>query len=121
MSKESECSQSLKTNIDKKLKKTSGDLVSGNFISQEPGKGLQIAEGTNAKLGTIKLKEGMAFVKNSNVTSNSRIFLTHQSYSSLSGFIAIESLRPGEGFNIRSSSSSDEGIVAWMIVESYES
>ena len=93
---------------------------SGNFISCEPGKGLCLAEGKNARMGQVQLKQGKAFVKTAVVTSQSRIFLTLQTMSASSGFVGISLLKPGLGFGIQSSSVCDQSEVAWIVVEPTE-
>ena len=81
------------------------------------GKGLQVAEGSNAKMGTATLSGGAATVSTTAVTANSRIFLTSQSDGGTPGFLRVSARTAATSFTITSSSGSDTSVVAWMIVE----
>ena len=81
------------------------------------GKGLKVAEGSNAKMGTATLTAGAATVSTTAVTANSRIFLTSQSGTTNGGFLSVSTRTAGTSFAIASSNASDARTVAWMIVE----
>lgn len=92
-------------------------FVSGELISKGLGNGLSIEEGHNARMGVAALKNGIAEVKNSIVSENSRIFLTPQAGEGVSGYLSIVNRENGTGFTISSSSSKDNSLVAWVIFE----
>lgn len=81
------------------------------------GQGLRIAEGANAKMGTVTLVAGVATVINSSVTASSRIFLTSQVDGGTPGFLRISSRVVGTSFVITSSSNTDTSTVAYEIKE----
>jgi len=103
--------------IGKAVSLKSGDLFAGNFVSIQPGKGLKIAEGENGKMGIVELTNGRAYISNTSVTLNSRIFLTAQNASESTGALSISLILPGKGFEISSSNDFDHSKVAWFIVE----
>jgi hypothetical protein len=81
------------------------------------GRGLQIAEGTNAKMGASTLAAGTVTVANTSVTANSRIFLTCQTPGGTPGFLRVSARSAGASFTILSSSNTDTSVVGWFIVE----
>ncbi|OMI34390.1 hypothetical protein [Streptomyces sparsogenes] len=81
------------------------------------GRGLMVAEGSNAKMGTVALAAGAATVSTTAVTANSRIFLTNQALGGTAGFLRVSARTAGTSFTITSSSGTDTSTVAWMIVE----
>ncbi|MCE0484696.1 MAG: hypothetical protein LV479_10715 [Methylacidiphilales bacterium] len=91
-------------------------LSASNIVSDTVGKGFQVKEGTNAKQGVATLSSGTATIANTNVTANSRIYLTAQD-GNTTGALRISTRTPGTSFTITSSNSSDSGVVAWEIFE----
>ncbi|MEU1663576.1 hypothetical protein ABZ547_08170 [Streptomyces sparsogenes] len=81
------------------------------------GRGLMVAEGSNAKMGVATLTAGAATVSTTAVTTNSRIFLTNQALGGTAGFLRVSARTAGTSFTITSSSGTDTSTVAWMIVE----
>jgi len=81
------------------------------------GAGLKIKEGTNAKLGITTLVNGAATVATSAVTATSRIMLTIQSPGGTVGSPYIQARVSNASFTIQSTSSSDQSVVAWLIVD----
>jgi hypothetical protein len=81
------------------------------------GKGLQVKEGTNAKMGVATLVGGTVTVANTSVTTNSRIFLTCQTPGGTPGFLRVSARTAGTSFTILSSSGTDTSVVAWLIME----
>jgi len=65
--------------------------------------------------GTTTLNTGAATVAISTITSTSRIFLTIQSPGGTPGAVYVNTITAGTGFTIRSTSSTDASLVAWMI------
>jgi hypothetical protein len=93
--------------------------TSGNLIASTAGNGLQVKEGTNARLGTATLASGSATVSTSAVTANSRILLTPQNLSGVTSPqpVGVSARTAGTSFTISSASSSDTSTIGWMIVE----
>ncbi|MGW3153995.1 hypothetical protein [Streptomyces sp. NPDC001089] len=91
--------------------------VSGDFAVTGVGKGLRIAEGTNAKMGTAVLVAGAVTVSNTAVTANSRIFVTTQTPGGTVGYAYVSARTAGTSFSITSTSGSDTSTVAYLIVE----
>lgn len=81
------------------------------------GRGLMVAEGSNAKMGTATLVAGTVTVATTAVTANSRIFLTNQSQGGTAGFLRVSARTGGTSFAVTSSSGSDTSTFAWMLVE----
>lgn len=84
------------------------------------GKGLRIAEGSNAKMGIATLNGSTAVVVNTTaVTAASRIFMTTNNINASPAFGApyVFARTAGTSFSIKSSSGTDVSTVAWMIVE----
>ena len=98
----------------------SGPLVSqlGNLDIQQAGKGLQVAEGANAKQGIATLAAGTVTVANTSVTANSRIFVTCQILGTVTVASAFDTPRvAGTSFTIHASQATDTSTVAWEIFE----
>jgi hypothetical protein len=93
------------------------DLAGADFRIATAGRGLRVAEGSNAKMGTAVLVAGTVVVSNTSVTANSRIFLTCQTPGGTPGFLRVSARTAGTSFTILSSSGTDTSTVGWMIVE----
>lgn len=81
------------------------------------GKGLQVAEGSNAKQGTAVLVAGSKVVPNTAVTASSRIFLTSNADGGTPGWLRVSARTAGTSFTITSSSGTDTSTVAYEIFE----
>lgn len=94
-------------------------VVTGDLSIDTAGKGLQIKEGSNAKMGTAVLVAGTVTVSTTAVTSSSRIFLTTQSLGTVTApmAIAVTARVAGTSFTITSSDNTDTSTIAWMLVE----
>ncbi len=89
----------------------------GDIDLATAGKGLRVAEGTNAKQGTATLVAGTVTVANTSVTANSRIFLTAQNNSGTVGSVSVSARTAGTSFTIKSTSAADTSLVAYEIFE----
>lgn len=91
----------------------------GNVLVSTAGKGLRVKEGSNAKQGTATLVLGVAVVSNTNVTANSRIFLTVQSLGTVTApkAIAVTARTASTSFTITSADLTDTSVVAYEIFE----
>lgn len=88
-----------------------------DFLIRTAGKGLQVKEGTNAKMGTATLVAGAATVSTTAVTANSRIFVTSQVDGGTPGWLRVSTRTAATSFVITSSSGTDTSTVAWIIFE----
>lgn len=93
------------------------DATTADLRIATAGRGLQIAEGTNAKMGVSTLVAGTVTVANTSVTANSRIFLTCQTPGGTPGFLRVSARTAGTSFTILSSSNTDTSAVGWFMVE----
>lgn len=109
---------------------TAGDLdvAAGNVAIQTAGKGLQVKEGSNARMGQATLVAGTVTVSNTSVTANTRIFISRASPGGTPGALGticvgtvtpstsfvINSLDPTDGTTVVTTDVSD---VNWFLVE----
>lgn len=88
-----------------------------NFQMLTVGSGIDIAEGSNARMGLDTLSSGSVTVNTTAVATNSRVFLTAQNSGSIAAPAALEiSARvDGTSFTISSADPADDRDVAWLI------
>ncbi len=97
---------------------TDGDLqVDWNITLRTAGKGLEIKEGSDARMGIATLSGGTVVVSTTQATANSRIFLTSNVPGGTPGWVRVSARSAGTSFTILSSSGTDTSQIAWMIVE----
>ena len=92
-------------------------VLTGSLAVTTVGQGLQIKEGTNAKMGTAVLAAGTVTVANTAVTATSRIFVCTQVGAGTPGAVFVNTRTPGTSFVIKSTSATDTSTVAYLIVE----
>jgi hypothetical protein len=89
----------------------------GNMDVPNPGSGLRVAEGANAKQGTFTLTGVTSqAVPNTSVTANSRIFLCEQVAGGTPGLVGVASRIPGTSFTV-SCVATDTSTYAYEIFE----
>lgn len=94
------------------------DVTTSDLRIATAGRGLQVAEGSNAKMGTATLNGTTGVVVSTTaVTATSRIFLTPQAGVTNAGFLSVLTRTAGTSFTIASSNAADARTVAWMIIE----
>lgn len=93
------------------------DWTDGNISLQTVGKGLEIKEGSNARMGVATLVGGSAVVSNNTITANTRIFLTSQNVSGTPGYIYVSARTASTSFTITSASALDTSTVAYLLME----
>jgi hypothetical protein len=93
------------------------DVTTADLRIATVGRGLQVAEGANAKAGVATLVAGTVTVNTTAVTANSRIQLTGQVDGGTPGFQRVSARVAGTSFTITSSNAADTSQVAWLIVE----
>jgi hypothetical protein len=83
------------------------------------GKGLRLAEGTNAKAGLATLVAGTKVVSTTAVTANSRIHLTTQSLGTVvaPSALCVSARTAGTSFTILASQGTDTSVIYWSIIE----
>lgn len=93
--------------------------LTGNAIISVAGKGLQVKEGSNARMGTATLVAGTVTVNNTSVTANTRIFLTIQSLGTVAvaKAIAVTARTASTSFTITSADATDTSVIAWLLIE----
>jgi hypothetical protein len=107
---------------------TSGDYTAttGNIILATAGKGVQIKEGSNARMGTATLVSGTVTISNTSITANTRIFLSRYSVNSSTalGLLSVGTVTASTSFVINSLKEADAtvqtndvSIVHWILVE----
>jgi hypothetical protein len=91
----------------------------GNVAVGTAGKGLQIKEGTNAKMGTATLVAGTVTVSTTAVTATSRIFVSVASLGTVTvpTAIGVTTRTAGTSFVIKSANAVDTSVVNWIIYE----
>jgi hypothetical protein len=92
--------------------------VPGPIDVSGAGNGIKIAEGSNAKQGTLTLNGTTAVVvSNTSVTANSRIFLTTNLGAGTVGAPYVSARTPGTSFSVKSTIAGDTSTVAYFITE----
>lgn len=100
-----------------RLHTTNTFVSEGDLQADVAGGGLNIREGTNARMGLATLSAGTVTVNTTKVTANSRIFLTAQSSGAAPGALRVSARTAGTSFTITSTSGTDTSTVAWVILE----
>ncbi len=97
---------------------SSGNInILGGQTTSVVGSGSTLTINSNNTTGTVVLAGGNATVATTDVTSNSRIFLTYQALGVSVGILRIGTVIDGVSFEITSGTALDSSTVAWMIVE----
>lgn len=93
-------------------------IFTGNVIASTAGKGLQIKEGADARMGRSTLVGGTVTVTNASVTANTEILVTCQDPNGgTPGASYISARVPGVSFDITSTNVADTCIEAWQLIE----
>ena len=98
---------------------TSGDvsLTNGNLLLKAVGNGIQIKEGSNARMGTsAAMVAGFINVVNTSITANTVIFLSLATAGGTTGALSFVPTA-GVGFDINSSSATDTSTVNYLLIE----
>lgn len=93
------------------------DILTADLDIATVGRGLRIAEGTNARMGRSVLVAGTVVVSNTSVTAATEIFLTCNVVGGTPGFLRVSARTAGTSFTILSSSGTDTSTVSWLLVE----
>lgn len=90
--------------------------LGGDLILSTEGRGLQVKEGSDARMGTAVLGAGTVTVANITVTANTRIFVSRTTASGRLGHLS-STLIPSKSFTIKSSNPADSSTVNWLLIE----
>ena len=87
------------------------NIIAGDLDIDEIGKGLRIAEGANAKMGTATLVAGTITVNTTAVSTSSRLFITRTAFNATStaGNLNVSAIVNGTSFTVQSSIDSNPG------------
>lgn len=99
--------------------------VVGNLILSAAGNGIQIREGTNARMGVATLVNGTVTVSNTSVTTSTRFILTRRgkNASTAIGELSVETVTASTSFVITAlkadatTETGDVSTVHWQLVE----
>jgi hypothetical protein len=91
--------------------------ASADFQVHTAGRGLQVAEGSNAKQGVATLAGGTVTVADTSVTANSRIAPLYVTPAANAGAIFFTAIPAGTGFTIKSTNAADTSVVGYEIFE----
>lgn len=92
-------------------------VENSNLAIQTLGKGLEVKEGANARMGVATLAGGTVTVANTSITATTRIFLTSQGGGAGATDLRISARTVGVDFTISAGDLGDTDIIAWMLVE----
>lgn len=93
------------------------DVLTADFAVKSIGRGLQVATGANAKMGTAVLVAGTVTVANTSVTASSLIIHWRQVAGGALGQLSIGVITAGVSFVINSSSATDTSTIGYLIME----
>jgi hypothetical protein len=88
----------------------------GNLVLKVAGKGLQIKEGSNARMGTATLVGGTIAVANTSVTANTRVFISRSTTGGTVGHLSTTQIA-STSFTVNSSDAGDTSTVNWLLIE----
>jgi hypothetical protein len=91
--------------------------LTGNVEINTAGKGIDIKEGSNARMGLATLSTGAVTVSTTAVTADSRIMVTPQNGTVNAGAVWVSGRTAGTSFDISSTNVLDSRDVAWIIYE----
>ena len=97
-----------------------GDFAAvGNLEAVTAGKGLQVAGGANARVGSGTLVAGTLAVANTSVTANTKIFVQDTGGGVVAniGSLYVASKTPGTGFTVTSTNPLDTSNFDYFLVE----
>lgn len=89
----------------------------GNVVLGTAGNGLQIKEGSNARMGTSTLSGGTIAVSNTSAVTGDRIFITRVSGTGAEFGHLSYTINTGVSFTINSTDAQDDSVVNWLILK----
>lgn len=91
--------------------------VDSDIVAAGLGRGFKVKEGTNARMGTATLSAGTITIANTSVTANTRVFPGMKTPAGTVGALYVSAVTPGTGFTIKSTSSTDTSLIAYLLME----
>jgi hypothetical protein len=88
-----------------------------NIALVQAGRGFQIKEGANAKMGQAVLVGGTVTVNTTAVAANSRIFPVCAVVGGTQGMLSVGTIVAGTSFVINSSNGADTSTINWIILD----
>ncbi len=88
-----------------------------NVIISAAGKGIQIKEGSNAKMGTVTLSSGAATVSTTAALTASRIQVTAVATANALSPVGVSNIVNATSFRVHSTSATDANVVHWVILD----
>lgn len=92
-------------------------VTNGSLLLGTAGNGLQIKEGSNARMGTSTLSGGTITVANTSAVTGDRIFIQRVSGTSAEFGHLSYSINTGVEFTITSTDAQDDSVVNWLIIK----
>ncbi len=100
------------------LRTAVGTLGTDNdFTLTTAGKGFQVKEGANARMGAGTLVAGTLVVANTSIKATTRVFLTAQSVGGTAGALAVTARTANTSFTVTSSNAADTSTFAYLLIE----
>ena len=81
------------------------------------GGSLKVSETATKSMGAAVLVGGTVTVLTAQATSTMRVFHSRQSQGTLAGHVSVSNVVAGVSFDLISTSVTDDGIIAWLIIE----
>lgn len=95
-----------------------GDVnLESDLVIGVAGKGLKVAEGTDAKMGIAILVAGIGIINTTAIAPTSRVFFSRQNNGGTLGELYLSNVVAGVSFRIRSTSTTETSAVAWIIID----
>lgn len=73
--------------------------------------------GSNARIGTATLVNGIVTVANTSITADTEIFVNHKQFWGSPGVLSSGTIVPGTSFVITSDSDTDQSVVKYLLIE----
>ncbi len=102
---------------------TGNSTLAADLIIGTLGKGIQIKNGTNARIGTASLAAGTVTIANTSITANTRVFAMSYNIVGTPGFLAMSGRVVGTSFTITSYTGTgsvnnlDTSSFSWILFE----
>ncbi len=90
--------------------------LDGDVAIPTAGKGIQIKEGANARMGQATLVAGCVTNANTSITTNTRVFMSRATAGGTLGHLSCV-VSNGAWFIVNSSTNADTSAVNWMLIE----
>lgn len=98
---------------------TAGNVTAtnGSLLLGTAGNGLQIKEGSNARMGTSTLSGGTIAISNTSAVTGDRIFITRVSGTAAEFGHLSYTISTGVSFTVNSTDAQDDSVINWLIIK----